>query len=105
MRYKDHSAKIMSKLDSDLKTRLWAAGQVIATNAKMMLKMKKAVDTGNLRDSIFPTQPSKKNIRVGTNVEYAIYVEKGTRYMPARSFLVAGLERSKKDIIKVLANG
>lgn len=37
------------------------------------------VDTGNLRDSIdYRVNRLRKKVIVGTNVEYAIYVEKGT---------------------------
>lgn len=50
------------------------------------------VDTGRLRSSIRSTQPFEEVhrrlvVRVGTNVDYAAYVELGTRYMSARPFL------------------
>lgn len=48
------------------------------------------VDTGRLRDSIsweLGTVGLLPAARVGTNVEYAPFVELGTRYMAAQAFL------------------
>lgn len=48
------------------------------------------VDTGRLRDSItweLGTVGGLPAARIGTNVEYASYVETGTRYMAAQPFL------------------
>lgn len=49
-----------------------------------------AVDTGRLRASItsvLVTHEGHLECWVGTDVEYAIYVEFGTRFMAARSYL------------------
>lgn len=46
------------------------------------------VDTGNLRNSITHAVASSEDaVYVGTNVEYAPYVELGTRYAQAQPFL------------------
>lgn len=48
------------------------------------------VDTGRLRDSItweLGLMMGLPTARIGTNVEYAPYVELGTRYMAAQAFL------------------
>lgn len=46
------------------------------------------VDTGNLRNSIAHAVESAEDaVYVGTNVEYAPYVELGTRRMAAQPFL------------------
>ena len=46
------------------------------------------VDTGNLRNSIaHAVEPSEDAVYVGTNVEYAPYVEMGTRRTAAQPFL------------------
>lgn len=53
------------------------------------------VDTGRLRSSItwrLETESGSLVAYVGTNVEYAIFVHEGTRYMEGRPFLVDGLE-------------
>jgi hypothetical protein len=55
------------------------------------------IDTGNLRASIaIGEAPGKKlGLRVGTNVEYAIYVHEGTRYMEANPFLRDALRAAR----------
>ena len=46
------------------------------------------VDTGNLRNSItHAVEPGEDAVYVGTNVEYAPYVEMGTRRTAAQPFL------------------
>lgn len=54
------------------------------------------VDTGRLRSSItWRIETDGQGIVgiVGTNVEYAIYVHEGTRYMAGRPFLLEGLRQ------------
>ena len=56
------------------------------------------VDTGNLRGSItweLRTRGTQLYGVVGTNVPYALYVEKGTRYMRPQPFLVPALSAAK----------
>ena len=56
------------------------------------------VDLGILRGSIDQEIQKQKGTivgRVGTNVEYAIYQELGTRYMRAQPFLVPALRKAK----------
>jgi phage gpG-like protein len=49
------------------------------------------VDTGRLMGSIMSSVLNSKQVEVGTNVEYAGYIQGGTRKMVARPFLgVAG---------------
>jgi len=50
-------------------------------------KRKCPVDTGRLRASINTKQQKGNTIQVGTNVEYAPYVEYGTEDMKAQPFL------------------
>ena len=48
------------------------------------------VDTGRLRDSITWQMGVVNGLpaaKIGTDVEYAVYVELGTRYMKAQAFL------------------
>lgn len=52
------------------------------------------VDTGRLRSSInwrLEFYGGVLTAIIGTNVEYAIYVHEGTRYMTGRPFLVQGM--------------
>lgn len=52
------------------------------------------VDTGRLRSSITNELGNDGGLVavIGTNVEYAPYVELGTRYAPAQPFLLPALE-------------
>lgn len=57
------------------------------------------VDTGRLRASIGVSQRRASNggvmAVVGTNVEYALYVHEGTRYMVGRPFLRDALQAAR----------
>jgi len=67
-----------------------ALGVRVATEAKRRCP----VDTGRLRSSIgveLTVSAAGPTVTVGTNVEYARYVEEGTRYMAARPFLRGAL--------------
>lgn len=55
-----------------------------------------AVDSGRLRQSIGVQQVAEGHYRVGTNVEYAPYLEYGTRRMAARPFLRPAFEKVKR---------
>lgn len=58
------------------------------------------VDTGNLRNSITWDCEDLEGV-VGTNVEYAPYVEAGTSVMQAQAFLNPALEENKDKIQKM----
>jgi len=60
-------------------------------------KLRCPVDTGNLRSSL-DHKIDGKEIIVGTNVEYAIYVEKGTRRMRAQPYLTPAIENNINNI-------
>lgn len=66
------------------------------------------VDTGRLRASI--THDVIENIlgeiqgRVGTNVDYAVHVEYGTRKQPAQSYLRPALSKNFGRIQKIMSN-
>lgn len=67
-------------------------GVKIQNAAKVRLgRSPKRIDTGRLRASItvttFTWTGGIPGVRVGTNVEYAIYVHEGTRYMQANPFI------------------
>lgn len=80
-------------------TYLYQRGLRVESTAKQLCP----VDTGRLRSSIRTTTPYKRGrnlvVTVGTNVEYASYVENGTRNrdgsvrMRARPYLRPALER------------
>jgi HK97 gp10 family phage protein len=59
------------------------------------------VDTGNLRNSITHASDERTAI-VGTNVEYAPYVELGTRRQKAQPYLVPAVKEHLEEYKKLL---
>lgn len=58
----------------------------VGLTAERYAKLACPVDTGRLRNSISHTH-DKNTAYIGTNVEYAPYVEMGTKKMAARPYL------------------
>ena len=59
------------------------------------------VDTGNLRSSLTHSVDND-TARVGTNVEYAPYLEYGTDRMPAQAYLRPALDQNINRINKLM---
>lgn len=71
----DHSKEVLAAMESACAVALEMCGLVGEGYAKKLCP----VDTGNLRNSITHTvSDSEKAAYVGTNSEYAVYVEMGT---------------------------
>lgn len=80
----DKSDKVLHLFDGAVARGLDAIGATAERHAKKDCP----VDTGRLRNSItFSTETLKKEVYVGTNVEYGPYVELGTSRMRERPFL------------------
>ena len=80
--YKDNSKQILSALEKGIKNGLEAIGLTAETYAKQ----ETPVDTGRLRNSISHTVDGEAAY-IGTNVEYAPYVELGTSRAKAHHML------------------
>lgn len=99
--------KIIDKL---IIPRLRLVGEFIAGTAKGNIsghngEALKAVDTGNLMNSIgFKVDRKDQSVTIGTNVEYAHFVEFGTSKMRPRPFLRTALVEHKADILKILGS-
>jgi len=78
---------------SPLGARLMVTGINVQTRAKRQCP----VDTGRLRASIQTSSPFRRGRRlvvtIGSNVKYAGFVERGTRFMRARPYLRPALEQ------------
>ena len=97
----DYSKEFLESVRSKALTALSQCGMVIERSAKDNCP----VDTGRLRNSITNTVNSGEfSVETGTNVEYGIYVEMGTRKMAARSYLKTGLEASASDCANIIKN-
>lgn len=80
--YKDYSKEVLSALEKGIKNGLEAIGLTAETYAKKATP----VDTGRLRNSISHTVDGEAAY-IGTNVEYAPYVELGTSRTKAHHML------------------
>lgn len=81
----------------DIEKALQIVGQVGEGSAKTHAP----VDTGNLRRSItheIGRRDLQRYVRVGTNVEYAVFQELGTRHHSANPFLRPAMEAVRKTI-------
>lgn len=80
----------------------------VEKRAKKHLTDKGAVDTGNLRGSITAVPVGMAaggelvDWRIGTHVEYAPFIEFGTRYMAERSYLIPALDAEHKHLRKAV---
>lgn len=80
--FKDNTAEVLSALEKAKRRGLEAIGLAAEGHAKKAAP----VDTGRLRNSISHAADADAAY-IGTNVEYAPYVELGTSKMAARPFL------------------
>lgn len=80
---RDAMSKLKLRSEDDLKR--------LAIRVQNEARSRAPVDTGRLRSSIQAGQIQRDDlgafIEVGTNVEYAGFVEFGTRYMSARPYM------------------
>ncbi len=112
-----HKDDVIKELGDKLQGALELLGLAGEDNAKLEIT-KLVYDTpespnykrtGNLRNSLTHTDNGKDTVYIGTNVEYAPYVEYGTSKMPPRPYLKSALENhfdEYEDIVKgILEDG
>ena len=87
---------IKAATDETIITALKAVGAQAQGHATAEITAVGAVDTGRLRDSI-EFDVEDKTLYVGTNVEYAPYVEFGTVKMTARPYLRPAIEKNLSE--------
>ena len=82
--YKDNTDEVLKGLSDAVERALTRIGLA----AEGYAKKECPVDTGNLRNSITnEVRSSEKAVYIGTNVEYAAYVELGTTRTKAKPYL------------------
>lgn len=82
--YKDNTDEVLKGLSDAVERALTRIGLA----AEGYAKKECPVDTGNLRNSITnEVRSSEKSVYIGTNVEYAAYVELGTTRTRAKPYL------------------
>ena len=101
---KDNTEAVESTFQRAILTALEECGLVGEAYAVANITIMDAVDTGRLRGSItHGVDNAEKVAYIGTNVEYAAYVEFGTSKMPARPYLKNAVNDHMdeyRDIIK-----
>ena len=83
----DHSEEVKDEMQAAIERALEACG----LQCEGYAKMKCPVDTGRLRNSITHAQEDDTTEIIGTNVEYAPYVEMGTSRSRAQPYLKPAL--------------
>ena len=104
--YKDNSQQVLSAMEKGIKNGLEAIGLTAETYAKKATP----VDTGRLRNSISHAVDGEA-VYIGSNVEYAPYVELGTSRAKAHHMLQkaatehsAEYKRLAEDAVKSAIN-
>ena len=90
--YKDNSQRILTALEKGIKNGLEAIGLTAETYAKK----ETPVCTGRLRNSISHTVDGEAAY-IGTNVEYAPYLELGTKKIAAHHYLKRAATEHKDE--------
>lgn len=100
----DNSDAVRNALPEALEKALTEIGIEAEAHAKEIITAKGAVDTGRLRNSITHALDGTKAVHIGTNVEYAPYIEAGTSRMKARPYLRPAVEDFKDEYKEILEN-
>jgi len=96
--------KVIDELEKKLGNNLELVGALVESEATKEITAMGRVDTGRLKNSI-THETDKKGLvtRIGTNVEYAPFVELGTYKMQPAPFLRYALYKNEKQIIDILS--
>ena len=94
--YKDNSQQILSAMEKGKRNALTAIGAAAETHTKENITADKLVDTGRLRNSISYTVDGEAAY-IGTNVEYAPYLELGTKKIAAHHYLKRAATEHKDE--------
>jgi HK97 gp10 family phage protein len=92
----------VAALEIATEASLW----VLALRIQNIARTLAPVDTGRLRSSITASKGADSGgvyVEIGTNVEYAIYQEFGTRYMAAQPFLRPAVAIGVNDFPAIMA--
>ena len=101
---KDNTGLFRNELERRMPVILEALGVQAEGNAVKEITDMKAVDTGRLRASISHTHDDD-SAYIGTNVEYAPYVELGTYRMEPRPFLRRAIDSYRDEYKGIIEQG
>ena len=95
---KDNTDEILAEVDRLIKRKLERSALLVQRTAKQLCPVK----TGTLRRSITHVMAlDGKSVYIGSNIEYAPYVEIGTSKMAAKPYLRRALEANIIRIRKI----
>lgn len=98
-KFVDNSDVVKNKVAQAIPRILLRMGNAVEGTAKNLCP----VDTGRLRNSISNTAKiDELAVYVGTNVEYAEYVERGTLHMDAQPYLKPAVVQNKRKCISIV---
>lgn len=102
---KDNTKEILKAEDQAIKVALTKIGLIVERDAKL----KTPVDTGRLRNSFTnEVKMDEKAVYIGSNVEYAPYIEFGHRFGTSHSFyegrhmLADAINKNQSDIKQII---
>ena len=94
--YKDNSQQILSAMEKGKRNALTAIGSTAETHTKENITADDLIDTGRLRNSISHAVDGEAAY-IGTNVEYAPYLELGTKKITAHHYLKRAVTEHKDE--------
>lgn len=98
---KDNTKEVLSALEKAKKNGLEAIGLTAEGYAKKNLYPGHGLDTGRLRNSISHAT-DKEAAYIGTNVEYALYVELGARNRKGLHYLQQAATEHKAEYKQIM---
>lgn len=100
----ENNANVFKKeMDSKVIKCLNAVGLKAVSIWQKVITAKKVVDTGRFRNSAnYAVKPSEKKVILGSNVQYAPYLENGTSRQPARPTLKPTIMDYREDYEKLV---
>ena len=121
VKFTSYKKEVMNDIEQRIDRALDICGGVAENHAKVNLTKNRSVITNRLRGSIKHVRADKNTEAVGTNVDYAPYVELGHhqqpgRYVPAikkrlkaswvapKPYLRPAVENHKGEYEKIIAN-
>lgn len=93
----NNTPEVLAKLKNGIKSALEESGNMVENGAALRCP----VDTGRLRNSINHKLVGDNKVEIGSDVEYAGYVELGTSRMRKRPYLRPALESNEGAIQRI----
>lgn len=103
--FTSHLDEVRSASETAIRKALEEIGIEAEAHAKEIITEKGAVDTGRLRNSITHAvgdHNGEPAVYIGTNVEYAPYIELGARGKPPRAYLKPAVEDFRDEYKEII---